>query len=106
MRLVGADRGAAIANGVFFNLGARLARYTGNDTYAQRAEQTWDWLWSVGYIDNQDWHVYDGGHVEHNCTDINRLRMSYNPAVLVQGAAFMYNHVRPRLPSKACFNRC
>ncbi|OAA70043.1 Mannan endo-1,6-alpha-mannosidase [Akanthomyces lecanii RCEF 1005] len=82
----------AIANGVFFNLGARLARYTGNDTYAQRAEQTWDWLWSVGYIDNQDWHVYDGGHVEHNCTDINRLRMSYNPAVLVQGAAFMYNH--------------
>lgn len=45
MRLTGgADMAAAIANGVSFNLGARLARYTGNDTYAQRAEQTWDWL--------------------------------------------------------------
>ncbi|TQW05539.1 glycoside hydrolase family 76 [Cordyceps javanica] len=82
----------AIANGVFFNLGARLARYTSNYTYAQRAEQTWDWLWSVGYIDNQNWHVYDGGHVEHNCTDINRLTVSYNPALLIHGSAFMYNY--------------
>lgn len=84
---------AAIANGCFFNIGARLARYTKNDTYAQYAERTWDWLWGVGYIDNENWHVYDGAHVEHNCTDINRLKVSYNPAVLVQGAAFMYNYV-------------
>ncbi|KAJ6787870.1 hypothetical protein PWT90_10444 [Aphanocladium album] len=83
---------SAIANGVFFNLGARLARYTGNDTYALRAEQAWDWLWNVGFIDNQSWHVYDGGHVEHNCTDINRLKVSYNPAVLIHGSAFMYNY--------------
>ncbi|OAA56908.1 Mannan endo-1,6-alpha-mannosidase [Cordyceps fumosorosea ARSEF 2679] len=82
----------AIANSVFFNLGARLARYTTNDTYAQRAAQTWDWLWDVGYIDNENWHVYDGGHVEHNCTDINRLEVSYNPALLIQGSAFLYNY--------------
>ncbi|ATY65556.1 Mannan endo-1,6-alpha-mannosidase [Cordyceps militaris] len=85
-------RAAAIANGVFFNLGAHLARYTSNDTYAQRAEQTWDWLWNVGYIDNENWHVYDGGHVEHNCTDINRLEVSYNPALLIEGSAFLYNY--------------
>lgn len=79
-------------------MGARLARYTNNDTYAQRAEKTWDWLWGVGYIDNDNWNVYDGGHVQRNCTDINRLRVSYNPAVLIQGAAFMYNYAS-QMPS-------
>jgi mannan endo-1,6-alpha-mannosidase len=34
-----------ISNGCFFNLGARLARYTGNETYAKHAEETWNWLW-------------------------------------------------------------
>ncbi|KAM5354867.1 hypothetical protein ACJ41O_001513 [Fusarium nematophilum] len=81
-----------IANGCFFNLGARLARYTGNDTYAKFAEETWDWLWGVGYIDPESWLVYDGGHVEHNCTDINKLTFSYNAAIMLQGSAFMYNY--------------
>ncbi|KAK4081194.1 CAZyme family GH76 [Trichoderma aggressivum f. europaeum] len=81
-----------IANGCFFNIGARLARYTRNDTYAKRAEDTWNWLWGVGYIDHENWLVYDGGHVEKNCTDINRATFSYNAAVLTHGAAFMYNY--------------
>lgn len=83
----------AIANGCFFNIGARLARYTRNETYAKRAEDTWNWLWGVGYIDHESWLVYDGGHVEKNCTDINRATFSYNAAVLTHGAAFMYNYV-------------
>src|SRR5690606_32208309 len=57
----------AIANGCFFNIGARLSRYTGNDTYAKRAEKTWDWLWGVGYIDHEKWIVYDGAHIGDNC---------------------------------------
>ncbi|KAF3353889.1 hypothetical protein VD0004_g5771 [Verticillium dahliae] len=81
-----------IANGCFFNIGARLARYTRNDTYTQAAEETWDWLWGVNYIDHENWRVYDGGHIEHNCTDINKATFSYNIAVLMQGAAFMYNY--------------
>ncbi|KAL7930777.1 glycoside hydrolase family 76 protein [Trichoderma chlorosporum] len=81
-----------IANGCFFNIGARLARYTRNETYAKRAEDTWNWLWGVGYIDHKNWLVYDGGHVEHNCTDINRATFSYNAAILTHGAAFMYNY--------------
>ncbi|KAL7815206.1 family 76 glycoside hydrolase [Trichoderma gracile] len=81
-----------IANGCFFNLGARLARYTSNDTYAKRAEDTWNWLWGVKYIDHDSWIVYDGAHVEKNCTDINPAAFSYNAAVLTQGAAFMYNY--------------
>lgn len=81
-----------IANGCFFNIGARLARYTGNETYAEYAEDTWNWLWGVNYIDHDTWHVYDGGHVEKNCTDVNKATFSYNAAILLQGCAFLYNY--------------
>lgn len=81
-----------IANGCFFNLGARLARYTQNDTYARWATETFEWLWSVNYIDHESWSVYDGAHVEHNCTDVNKAQFSYNAAILLQGSAFMYNY--------------
>ncbi|KAK4096314.1 glycoside hydrolase family 76 protein [Parathielavia hyrcaniae] len=81
-----------IANACFFDIGARLARYTKNQTYADWAEKTFDWLWNVQYIDHDNWAVYDGGHVEHNCTDINRAQFSYNAALLLHGSAFMYNY--------------
>lgn len=84
---------AAIANGCFFNIGARLARYTDNDTYAERAEETWDWLWGVEYIDHEDWRVYDGAHDYNNCSEVNTQTYSYNAAILTQGAAFLYNYV-------------
>lgn len=74
-------------------MGARLARFTGNSTFADQAEETWNWLTGVGFIDNETWAVYDGAHVENNCTDISKAQWSYNPAVLVHGAAFMYNYV-------------
>lgn len=83
----------AIANGCFFNIGSRLARYTRNETYAKFADETWDWLWGVGYIDHESWLVYDGGRVQFNCTDINKATFSYNAAIMTQGAAFMYNYV-------------
>jgi mannan endo-1,6-alpha-mannosidase len=81
-----------IASGIFFNLGARLARYTNNQTYADWAEQTWDWVVSVGLLD-KDYNIYDGAHVETNCTDINRAQFSYNNGVFLLGAAYMYNYV-------------
>ncbi|KAM3548881.1 hypothetical protein MY1884_008989 [Beauveria asiatica] len=88
----GYDYKNTIANGCFFNIGSRLARYTKNETYAKFADETWDWLWGVGYIDHKSWLVYDGGRVQHNCTDINKATFSYNAAILTQGAAFMYNY--------------
>ncbi|KAG8410995.1 hypothetical protein J3459_016753 [Metarhizium acridum] len=88
----GYDYKNTIANGIFFNMGARLARYTGNDTYAERAERAWDWLWGVKYIDHDNWAVYDGASVNDNCTDIHKTQYSYNAGVLIQGVAFMYNH--------------
>ncbi|KAI1500323.1 glycoside hydrolase family 76 protein [Biscogniauxia marginata] len=87
----GYDYKNTIANGAFFNMGARLARYTENDTYAERATETWDWLTSVGYID-KDYNIFDGAHVPENCTDINMQQYSYNAAVLLLGAAHMYNY--------------
>lgn len=81
-----------IANACFFNIGARLARYTSNQTYADWAEKTFNWLWDVNYIDHNEWRVYDGGHVEANCTDVNKAQFSYNAALLLHGSAFMYNY--------------
>ncbi|KAM0333394.1 hypothetical protein ACHAQA_002055 [Verticillium albo-atrum] len=81
----------SIANGCFFNIGARLARYTKNTTYSDWAEKTWDWMVGVGYMD-AEYNIYDGGHVEHNCTDLNKAQFSYNNGVFLLGAAHMYNY--------------
>jgi len=89
--LTGYDYKNSIANGIFFNLGARLARYTMNDTYAQHAETTWDWVTSVGLMD-ANYDIYDGAHIETNCTDINKVQFSYNMGVWLLGAANMYNY--------------
>ncbi|KAI1658054.1 glycoside hydrolase family 76 protein [Daldinia decipiens] len=87
----GYDYKNSIANGCFFNLGARLARYLNNETYADWAEKTWDWVQSIGLMDS-DYRIYDGAHVETNCTDINKAQFSYNNAVYLLGAAHMYNY--------------
>lgn len=84
----------AISNGLFFNLAARLARYTGDESYALHAAETFDWMLRVGLIDGGTFDVFDGAHVEHGCRDINRAQFSYNVAVLLQGAAFMYDFTR------------
>ncbi|KAG0652239.1 6-D-mannanase DCW1 [Hyphodiscus hymeniophilus] len=89
--LTGYDYKNSIANGCFFNLGARLARYTSNDTYAQHAETIWDWVQSVGLMD-AEYNIYDGAHIETNCTDINKVQFSYNMGVYLLGAANMYNY--------------
>ncbi|KAK4162404.1 family 76 putative glycoside hydrolase [Cladorrhinum sp. PSN259] len=80
-----------IANVVFLNIAARLARYTRNDTYAQWAERSWDWTEGVGYI-KPDFNVVDGGHTEYNCSDTNQVQWSANAAVLIHGAAIMWNY--------------
>lgn len=82
----------SISTGVLFNLGARLARFTQNSTYADWAGKAWDWAESVGFIDKWG-YIYDGAHVEFNCTDINKVEFSYVAGIYLQGAAFMYNYV-------------
>ncbi|KAK3320112.1 glycoside hydrolase family 76 protein [Cercophora scortea] len=80
-----------IANAIFFNMGARLARYTDNSTYAAWAVKSWDWMAELSYIDKH-YNVFDGGDIENNCTQIHDVQFSPNAAVLIQGAAIMYNY--------------
>ncbi|KAL4799172.1 glycosyl hydrolase family 76-domain-containing protein [Aspergillus venezuelensis] len=79
-----------ISNGCFFNLAARLARYTGNQTYADWAERVWDWTHEVGFM-TDDYLFYDGADMTDNCTEMDRLQWTYNAGVYLMGAAAMYN---------------
>ncbi|KAM4056684.1 glycosyl hydrolase family 76 protein [Hirsutella rhossiliensis] len=80
----------SISNGLFFNLGARLARYTGNKTYEERANQVWDWERKVGLI-TDTYAVYDGASDADNCANIDTSEYTYNSGVFLHGAAFLYN---------------
>lgn len=83
----------SIANGCFFNLGARLYRYTGNKTYSDWAIKTWSWMETVGLLDNSTYAIYDGASTDDSCKNIFKAEFSYNNAIFAQGAAFMYNAV-------------
>ncbi|KAI1284325.1 cell wall glycosyl hydrolase [Xylaria sp. FL0933] len=80
----------SISNGCFFNIAARLTRYTGNQTYADWAEKVWDWMTQVQFID-ADFNIYDGAGVEEGCTVISRQQWTYNAGIFLHGAAVMYN---------------
>ena len=84
------------SNGGFFQLAARLARYTNNDTYVDWAEKAWDWISSSTlYAPQADGSVriYDGAEEYTNCQDPNQDQYSYNYGILIAGLAYMYNHV-------------
>ncbi|KAH8883590.1 cell wall glycosyl hydrolase [Thozetella sp. PMI_491] len=83
----------SISNGCFFNLAARLARYTGNSTYADWAEKVYDWMVEIAFIDDS-YNVYDGaGYADNaNCTVIDTVQWSYNTGIFLHGAAVMYNY--------------
>ncbi|KAI0977186.1 cell wall glycosyl hydrolase [Xylaria arbuscula] len=80
----------SISNGCFFNLAARLARYTGNQTYADWAEKVWDWMAEVKFIDDE-FNIYDGAGVDSGCTELSRSQWTYNAGIYLHGAAVMYN---------------
>jgi mannan endo-1,6-alpha-mannosidase len=80
----------SVANGCFFNIGARLARYTGNSTYADWADKIWDWEESIGLI-GANYDVYDGSSDLENCSSIDHLQFTYNQGLYLFGAAMMYN---------------
>lgn len=79
-----------ISNGCFFNIAARLGKYTGNQTYIKAAERTWDWVQNVGLM-SKDYHFYDGTDDTINCTQVNHIQWTYNAGVFMLGAAAMWN---------------
>ncbi|GKZ23217.1 hypothetical protein AbraIFM66951_001281 [Aspergillus brasiliensis] len=81
----------SISNGGLFQLAARLARYTNNQTYVDWANTIWDW--SVNHLVNEKtWDVADSTNTELDCTSIGNNQWSYNYAVFLSGAAYMYNY--------------
>lgn len=81
----------AISNGCTFALGARLARYTGNQTYADWAEKIYDWTKSVGMI-SDIYEVFDGVDDKTDCASVaDKTQWTYNNAMFLHGSAFMYD---------------
>ena len=84
----------SISNGCFFNLASRLARYTGNDSYAEWAEKVWDWEVDLGLI-TSDFKVHDGMTIQEGqkCEDdMDKTEWSYNSGIFLHGAAVLWNH--------------
>lgn len=90
----------SISNGCFFNIASRLAAYTGNKTYADWAEKTWNWMSDVGLL-TDDYTFLDGAYTKNNenCTKKNDLQWSYNAGIFLYGSGMMYKFVSTlRLP--------
>ena len=87
----GYDYKNSCSNGGFFQLAARLARYTNNATYYEWAEKVWDWTTNVGLI-TDDYNVFDGSDDTINCTGIDHTFWSYNVAIYLYGTAILYNY--------------
>lgn len=82
----------SISNGCFFNVAARLARFTGNQTYADWATKIYNWQESVGLITPQ-YDVYDGVTIKNDteCRDTDQIQWSYNHGIFLHGVSAMYN---------------
>ena len=81
----------SVSNMAFFQLSARLARHTGNSTYLEWAEKSWDWSARIGLV-NSRYEVFDGSDDLLNCTEIDHTRYSYTAGIAMYGAAVLYNY--------------
>ncbi|KAH8884744.1 glycoside hydrolase family 76 protein [Thozetella sp. PMI_491] len=81
----------SVANGGLFQIAARLARATGNETYQQWAEKVWDWTAAVHFMDD-DLNIYDGADISDNCAGVSGISFSYTQGIYLYGAAVMANY--------------
>lgn len=85
-----------ISNGGNFQVAARLAYITGNETYAAWATMVWDWMEDSLMFERDGGilYIWDNVDADQDCTGtdaVQRLIWSYNYGVLLGGAAYMYN---------------
>lgn len=88
---------SSITNTAFLQLSARLARYTGNTTYVDWAEKTWNWMSDVHLI-SANFDVYDGTDDLKNCSDFDGHLWTYNTGALLYGSAMLANITVPTMP--------
>lgn len=86
----------AVSNGGNFQLAARLAYITGNDSYAQWAEKVYDWM-SQSKLMQRDpstktLYIWDNTDTNNNCTDQTNYVWTYNYGTMLAGAAYMHNY--------------
>lgn len=86
----------AIANGGLFQLAARLAHFSNNQTYSDWAEKIWDWSATSPLLNTTTWTIADSTDCVTNCTSRSSFQWSWNYGVYMAGAAYMYNLVSPR----------
>lgn len=82
----------AISNGQLFELSARLARYTNNQTYSDWAEKIWDWS-AKTLMNTADWTVYDYVETIDDCKTKSSLQPTFNYGPFICGSIYMYNLV-------------
>ena len=87
----GYDYKNSISQACFFNIASRLALYTGNQSYADWADKTWDWMVDKKLIEKDTYYVVDGLHVQ-NCSSLEPYQWTYNAGGMLLGAAAMYNY--------------
>lgn len=96
----GYDYKNSISQACFFNIAARLARYTGNTSYADWAGKSWDWMDQTKLLDPETYYIFDGVHT-HNCTAFTSYQWTYNAGAFLLGAAAMYNVSPPGSPAQS-----
>jgi mannan endo-1,6-alpha-mannosidase len=85
-----------MSNGLLFELSARLARYTNNKTYSDRADKIWKWS-TKNLIDTDEWVISNNVDMEDDCKAPGIIQWSFNYGPYISGAAYMYNLVRQYL---------
>lgn len=95
----GYDYKNTISQACLFQISARLARFTKNETYVETCETVFTWLMDVGFITITDFGatVYDGANIDNDCADIVHLEWSYNFGVLIGGCAYLYDFTKDDL---------
>jgi mannan endo-1,6-alpha-mannosidase len=90
----GYDYKNSVSNGCLFHLAARLARYTGNQTFVEWGEKVWDWLFQVQFVYNgtTEYRIFDGAYITDNCTGIFQQEWTYNYGLMISGCAYLYNY--------------
>ena len=74
-------------------LAARLALYTGNQTYLDWAHSVMDWSINSGLVAQNGARIYDGFDTTTNCSQINHIQWSSSAGTYLSGSAYAYNHV-------------
>jgi len=87
----------SVSNGAFFQISARLARMTGNQTYLHWANTIWNGSAGVGLIDNI-YNVFDGTDETINCSAVDHHQWTYNVGVFLYGAAVLQNYTNGSSP--------